>query len=84
MLRHLTFGLGIVFLAIAIVSLGFVAFYQYRFSEKSSYQVSGPRLAQNKEMVAEYLDEGQYIRAYLTGKISAAVCTFHLPDLPPS
>ena len=64
-LRHLTFGLGIVFLAIAIVSLGFVAFYQYRFSEKSSYQVSGPRLAPNKEMVAEYLDEGQYIRAYL-------------------
>lgn len=64
-LRHLTFGLGIVFLVIAIVSLGFVAFYQYRFSGKSSYEVSGSRLARNKEMIANYLDEGQYIRAYL-------------------
>lgn len=64
-LRHLTFGLGIVFLAIVIVSLGFVAFYQYRFSGKSSYEVSGARLARNKEMIADYLDEGQYIRAYL-------------------
>lgn len=64
-LKHLTFGLGIVFLAIAIVSFGFLAFFQYRFSGKSSYQVSGVRLVRNKEMIAEYLDEGQYIRAYL-------------------
>lgn len=64
-LKHLTFGLGIVFLAIAIVSFGFLAFFQYRFSGKSSYQVSGARLVRNKEMIAEYLDEGQYIRAYL-------------------
>ncbi len=64
-LRHLTFGLGLVFLVIAIVSLGFVAFYQYRFSGKSSYQVSGARLAWNKEMIANYLEEGQYLRAYL-------------------
>lgn len=64
-LRHLTFGLGIVFLAIVIVSLGFVAFYQYRFSGRSSYEVSGTRLMRNKEMIANYLDEGQYIRAYL-------------------
>lgn len=64
-LKHLTFGLGIVFLAIAIVSVGFVAFYQYRFSERSPYQVSGTRLVRNKEMIADYLDEGQYIRAYL-------------------
>lgn len=64
-LRHLTFGLGMVFLAIVVVFLGFVAFYQYRFSGRSSYQVSGTRLARNKEMIAEYMDEGQYIRAYL-------------------
>lgn len=64
-LRHLTFGLGIVFLVIAIVSFGFVAFFQYRFSGKSSYEVTGARLAQNKEKISQYLDEGQYIRAYL-------------------
>ncbi len=64
-LRHLTFGLGMVFLAIAIIFLGFVAFYQYRFSGESSYQVSGTRLVRNKEMIANYMDEGQYIRAYL-------------------
>lgn len=64
-LRHLTFGLGIVFLAIVLVSFGCVAFFQYRFSDKSSYQVTGARLAQNKETIGRYLDEGQYIRAYL-------------------
>lgn len=64
-LKHLTFGLGMVFLVIAIVSLGCVAFFRYRFSGTSSYEVTGARLAQNKEAIARYLDEGQYIRAYL-------------------
>lgn len=64
-LRHLTFGLGIVFLVIVLVSFGCVAFFQYRFSGISSYQVTGARLAQNKETIGRYLDEGQYIRAYL-------------------
>ena len=64
-LRHLTFGMGIVFLMIALISFGCIAFFQYRFSGKSSYEVTGARLADNKEMIARYLDEGQYIRAYL-------------------
>ena len=64
-LRHLTFGLGIVFLVIALISVSCVAFFQYRFSGKSSYEVTGARLAENKKMIARYLDEGQYIRAYL-------------------
>ncbi len=40
-LKQLTFGLGIVFPVIAIVSLGCVAFFRYRFSETSSYEVTG-------------------------------------------
>lgn len=64
-LKHLTVRLGIVFLVIVLISFGCVAFFQYRFSGKSSYEVSGARLAQNKETIARYLDEGQYIRAYL-------------------
>lgn len=40
-LKQLTFGLGIVFPVIAIVSLGCVAFFRYRFSETPSYEVTG-------------------------------------------
>ncbi|MFG6338239.1 MAG: hypothetical protein K1W31_07350 [Lachnospiraceae bacterium] len=40
-LKQLTFGLGIVFPVIAIVSLGCVAFFRYHFSETPSYEVTG-------------------------------------------
>ncbi len=64
-LKHLTIKLGIVFLAIVIFSFGFIALYQYRFGVRSSYQVTGTRLMKNKEQIARYMDEKQYIRAYL-------------------
>lgn len=64
-LRHLTVRLGIVFLAIVFFSFGFIAFYQYRFGVRSPYQVTGARLKKNTELVSRYMDEKQYIRAYL-------------------
>lgn len=64
-LKHLTIKLGIVFLAIILFSFGFIAFYQYRFGLRSGYQVKGPRLEKNKKQIERYLDEKQYIRAYL-------------------
>lgn len=64
-LKHLTIKLGIVFLAIILFSFGFITFYQYRFGPRSSYQVTGSRLEKNKEMLSRYLNEKQYIRAYL-------------------
>ncbi len=64
-LKHLTMGMGIVFLAIICIAFGCVAFYQYRFSNRSTYEVTGVRLAKNKETVGRYLEEKQYIRAYL-------------------
>lgn len=64
-LKHLTFGIGIVFLAIICIVFGCVAFYQYRFSDRSTYEVTGARLTKNREMVGQYLEEKQYIRAYL-------------------
>lgn len=64
-LKHLTIRLGIVFLAIALFSFGFITFYQYRFGVRSSYQVTGARFEKNTELIARYMDEKQYIRAYL-------------------
>lgn len=64
-LKHLTVKLGIVFLAIVLFSFGFMAVYQYRFGFRSAYQVGGARLEKNTQQIARYLDEKQYIRAYL-------------------
>ncbi len=64
-LKHLTVRLGVVFLAIVLFSFGFIAFYSYRFGVRSPYQVRGERYVKNKEQLAHYMDEKQYIRAYL-------------------
>lgn len=64
-LKHLTIKLGVVFLAIILLSFGFITFYQYRFGVRSPYQVRGERLVKNKELIARYMDDKQYIRAYL-------------------
>ena len=64
-LEHLTVRLGIVFLAIVLFSFGFISFYKYRVGVRSSYQVTGARLEKNREQLARYMDEKQYIRAYL-------------------
>lgn len=64
-LKHLTIGMGLVFLVIICIVFGCVAFYQYRYSDGSTYEVTGTRFARNQEMVAQYLEEKQYIRAYL-------------------
>lgn len=64
-LKHLTVRLGIVFLAIVLFSFGFITFYSYRFDLRSPYQVRGERYVKNKEQLARYMDEKQYIRAYL-------------------
>lgn len=64
-LRHLTFGMGIVFCVILVIAFGCAAFFQYRFSEQSTYEVTGRRLAVNQEMISQYLEDKQYIRAYL-------------------
>ena len=64
-LEHLTVRLGIVFLAIVLFSFGFISFYKSRCGVRSSYQVTGARLEKNREQLARYMDEKQYIRAYL-------------------
>ncbi len=64
-LEHLTVRLGIAFLAIVLFSFGFISLYKYRFGVRSSYQVTGARLEKNREQLARYMDEKQYIRAYL-------------------
>lgn len=60
-LKHLTMGLGIAFLIIVLASFGVVFFLQYR----TTYEVRGARLTKNKETISRYLEEKQYIRAYL-------------------
>lgn len=60
-LKHLTIGLGITFLVIVLAFFGYIIFLHYR----PYYEVTGKRLEKNKETIARYLDEKQYIRAYL-------------------
>lgn len=60
-LKHLTMGLGITFLVIVFVFFGYIVFLHYR----PYYEVTGRRLEKNKASIARYLEEGQYIRAYL-------------------
>lgn len=60
-LKHLTMGLGITFLVIVLVFFGYIIFLRYR----PYYEVTGKRLEKNKASIARYLDEKQYIRAYL-------------------
>lgn len=64
-LKHITVGMGIIFAVIIVIAFGCVAFYQYRYSERSTYEVTGTRLTKNKETVGRYLEDGQYLRAYL-------------------
>ena len=60
-LKHLTAGLGVTFLVIVLIFLGYIIFLNYRpYSE-----VTGKRLVKNKASIARYLEEEQYIRAYL-------------------
>ena len=60
-LKHLTIGLGITFLVIVLVFFGYIIFLRYR----PYYEVTGRRLEKNKAAIARYLEEEQYIRAYL-------------------
>lgn len=65
-LKRITAGLGITFLIITLLFGGYVLFFQYRFSEHSTYEVTGSRLTKNKELIARYLEEEKYVRAYIT------------------
>lgn len=60
-LKHLTVGLGVTFLVIVLIFLGYIIFLHYR----PYYEVTGKRLVKNKASIARYLEEEQYIRAYL-------------------
>ena len=60
-LKHLTAGLGVTFLVIVLIFLGYIIFLHYR----PYYEVTGKRLVKNKASIARYLEEEQYIRAYL-------------------
>lgn len=60
-LKHLTIGLGTTFLVIILVFFGYIIFLHYR----PYYEVTGKRLEKNKAAIARYLEEKEYIRAYL-------------------
>ena len=60
-LKRLTAGLGVTFLVIVLIFLGYIIFLHYR----PYYEVTGKRLVKNKASIARYLEEEQYIRAYL-------------------
>lgn len=64
-LKRITVGLGVTFLVILLLFGCYVLFFQYRFSAHSTYEVTGSRLTKNTELIARYLEEGEYMRAYL-------------------
>lgn len=64
-LKKLTISVSIAFLVVILLFGGFVIFYNYRYGDTSKYNVTGDRYTKNKARVEKYLNEGQYIRAYL-------------------
>lgn len=63
-LKRITVGLGLSFLLIVLLFGAYTAFYEYRFGEHSTYQVTGARYAKNLELMDTYMENKQYMRAY--------------------
>lgn len=64
-LKKITISLCASFAAILILFGAYIGNYQYHYGDHSKYQVTSSRLKHNKEMLKKYMDEKQYIRAYL-------------------
>lgn len=64
-LKKLTIEIGLVFLAIVVLFATYVGVYRYRYGATSTYQVTGKRFEKNKELLAKYMKEKDYIRAYV-------------------
>lgn len=64
-LRKLTIGVGVAFLAIALFLGLYVGIYMYRYSSKSIFNVTGVKYTENNKKLKEYMDNKDYIRAYL-------------------
>ena len=63
-LKRVTLGLGCIFLVIVLIFGGYVAFFQYRYSDSSKYEVTGSRLEKNTKQLETYLENKDYLRAY--------------------
>lgn len=64
-LRKVTIGVGIAFLVILLALGSTFLFLNYRYGRNSKYQVTGARYIKNKKMVEEYMNNKEYIRAYI-------------------
>ncbi len=64
-LKRLTYGVGLAFLAIILLFGLYVGTYSYRYSSKSRYQVTGARYEKNRKKLDEYMKNKDYIRAYV-------------------
>lgn len=63
-IKSLTKMLIGIFAALVVLFGILLAFFNYRYGEGSKYYVTGDRLTQNKQLIKQYLDEGDYFRAY--------------------
>lgn len=64
-LKKMTIGVGIAFLAIVLLFGAYVGVYSYRYGAHSKYQVTGAQYEENKKKLKEYMDNKDYIRAYV-------------------
>lgn len=63
-LKRLTIGIGLGFLAIILVFAIYVLAYAGRYGAGSKYNVSGMRYSQNKAALEKMMENKEYIRAY--------------------
>jgi len=63
-IKRLTIQLGVSFLVIALIFIGYVMFYQYRYGESTKYHVTGNRYKKNLKLVEQYMNDKEYLRAY--------------------
>lgn len=64
-LKKLTKGISIAFLAVLLVFALITAVYRYNYAPNAKSNVVGKKYEKNKEMLKQYMDNKEYIRAYL-------------------
>lgn len=63
-IKQLTIRLVAIFAIFLVVGFALYAGFNYRFGQGSKYWVTGSRLSENQKLVGQYLENGDYFRAY--------------------
>lgn len=69
-LKKVTIGLIVAFILVLVLIGGGLRLYSYRYGSNSGYQMTGSRGEKNAELLKKYMDNKDYVRAYLLASIT--------------